>query len=496
MKQMTKHGQVGRAATTANMDRKTARKYLKLGKLPSELVTSRHWRTRKDPFADDWPTIVKLLEEAPALEAKTIFGVMRDRFPDRYADGQLRTLQRHVQRWRATSGPDKEVFFPQQHVPGEAAQLDFTHAKSLRVTIAGELFVHMLCVFTLPFSNWRWLTVSLTESMSAIRRGLQAALFKLMRIPAYLQTDNSTAATHRIGRDERTVAAAAGETVRHRPFNEDYLALMRHFGMKPRTIEVGESNQNGDVEASNGATKRLLEQALLVRGNRDFETVEAWERFAQDQLEKGNRQRGTRFQVELAAMKQLDVARLAEFTEVDVRVSEWSTVRIKACPYSVPSRLIGQKLVALVYQDRIEVQYAGVTQLITPRLREGQRRIDYRHIIWSLVQKPGAFERYRYREDLFPSLVFRRAYDAIVERRGSGTGSDLEYLRILHLAATHTESGVADILTATLAANAAVVADDVRDQIAHEPRAAVPVLEVPAVDLTTYDALLDRAVAS
>ncbi len=210
MEEMSKHGRIGDAAMKAGMDRKTARRYVQAGKLPSEMVAPRAWRTREDPFAEDWAEVVALLEATPELEAKTIFEVLEERHPGRYEAGQLRTLQRHVRQWRAEHGPDREVVLAQQHRPGEASQVDFTWATSLGVTIMGALFVHMLCVFTLPFSNWQWASVCLSESLSALRRGVQAALFQLGRVPAFNQTDNSTAATHRIP-DGKSVEADGGE---------------------------------------------------------------------------------------------------------------------------------------------------------------------------------------------------------------------------------------------------------------------------------------------
>jgi hypothetical protein len=500
MEEITKHGQVGRAAMKADMDRKTARKYIAAGKLPSEVREPRLWRTREDPFVEHWPTIVRMLEETPALEAKTIFDDLVAKHPGLYQDGQLRTLQRHVQRWRATEGPDREVFFAQEHRPGEAGQTDFTWATELRVTIGGAVFVHMLCVFVLPFSNWQWLTVCLSESMAALRRGLQAALFRLGRAPQFHQTDNSTAATHKI-----VVAPAPASDGQEptsstkRPFNAEYLALMRHFGMTPRTIEIGESNQNGDVEASHRALKHALEQALLLHGSRDFESREAWERFAQGVAEKGNRGRRDRLGQELAVMRAVDVARLPEFTETDVTVSEWSTIRIKNCAYSVPSRLINARVHVQIFDERIVVRLGAVVQLDVERLRgDGKVRIDYRHIIWSLVQKPGAFARYRYREELFPSVVFRRAYDAIVDAGGgqASVKADLEYLRILHLAATHLEADVEAALDLLLRERRPIRADAVKLLVTAETKIYVPELEAPKVDLTVYDTLLTKAVAS
>ena len=96
-----------------------------------------------------------MLSESPAFEAKTLFEVLVGKYPGRYDEGQLRTLQRRVKAWRAERGPDKEVILAQRHRPGEAAQTDFTWTTELAITIAGELFIHMLCVFVLPYSNWR-----------------------------------------------------------------------------------------------------------------------------------------------------------------------------------------------------------------------------------------------------------------------------------------------------------------------------------------------------
>jgi hypothetical protein len=163
MREMQKHGKVGVAAARSGMDRKTARKYLQKGKLPSELKAPRHWRTRESPIsAEDWAFAEALLCESPGLEGKTLFELLQERRPGVYGDGQLRTLQRRVKQWRATKGPDKEVFFAQEHRAGEAGQTDFTHGTELGVTICGAVFVHLLCHFVLPYSNWEWVTVCLS----------------------------------------------------------------------------------------------------------------------------------------------------------------------------------------------------------------------------------------------------------------------------------------------------------------------------------------------
>lgn len=485
MEEMSKHGQIGQAAMKADMDRKTARKYVATGKLPSELKQPRDWRTRPDPFEAHWPDIEARLRETPEFEAKTLFDLLQQQYPGRYEDGQLRTLQRHVKRWRAAHGPDREVVLAQQHRPGEAAQTDFTHATELAVTIAGQLFVHLLCVLVLPYSNWQWATVCLSESILALRKGVQRALFQLGRVPRYHQTDGSTAATHKI--PEGQAEHVEGN---QRPFNTEYVALMRHLGMTPRLIELGEKEQNGDVEASNGAIKRRLEQALLVRGSRDFESVDTWQAFIDETLRKANANRGRRVAEDLAAMRELDVAKLPEYIEEDLQVSEWSTVRVKHCAYSVPSRLIGEWVRVRVFEDRLEVRFADELQLACERLRgRNLHRIDYRHVIRSLVRKPGGFARYMYREEMFPSLVFRTAYDAIQAAR-PGTKGDLEYLRILHLAASTMEADVAAALAQLQTAGTPITVDAVKALTAPAAAIEVPALAAMPVDLTEYDALL------
>lgn len=479
MEEMTKHGRVGVAAMRAGMDRKTARKYIAAGKLPSELKQPRTWRTRKDPFEADWPWVREQLQKAPGLEAKTLFEALQERHPGRYQDGQLRTLQRRVKQWRAEHGPDKEVFFPQEHRPGEAAQLDFTHATSLGVTIMGVPFAHLLCHMVLPYSNWQHVTVCLSESFLALKRGLQAALFRLGRAPKWLQTDNSTAATHEL---------ATGK----RGFNEDYVDLVEHFGMKPRTIGIGKKEQNGDVEAAHGPLKRRIEQQLLLRGSRDFESVEAYERWLAKVFDRANRGRRERLEDELAVMEPVRATRLPEFIEKRVGVTSWSTIRVERCTYSVPSRLIGETLRVRVYEGHLDVFYGSRLQFQLERLRgREQHRIDYRHVIWSLVQKPGAFARYRYREELFPTTTFRRAYDAI-SGDGQSRESDLEYLRVLHLAAATIEEDVEAALAAMLAADEPITCDAVRARLAMEADVAVPELAPYEPVLGGYDELLEE----
>lgn len=483
MEEHSKHGKVGLASLKAGMDRKTGRKYLQSGTPPSTAARERKYRTRSDPFAEDWPELKAMFEEAPDLEVKAVFDWLIGRQPGKYEPGQLRTLQRRVKQWRATEGPAKEVFFRQDHRPGEALQTDFTSGRRLGVTIAGEPFDHLLCHPVLPYSNWEWVTVCRSESMMALRRGVQAALFQLGRVPAYHQTDNSTAATHELQTGKRG-------------FNQEYAAFVSHFGMKPRTIAVGQSHQNGDVEALNGALKRRLKQHLILRGSRDFESVDAYESWLWEIMRDGNRLRTRKVAEELGVMRPLSVGRLQEHRVERVRVTRESTIRIMHNTYSVPSRLRDEKVQVHVFDDRLEVFYGGLRRFTLERLLgRNKHRIDYRHIIWSLVQKPGAFSRYRYREELFPGLAFRQAYDALCEALGEGHRADVDYLRILHLAASVSETDVEVALELVLTERRVPRAALIKDLVAQPREPELPEMAVYQPDLGQYDDLLQEVMS-
>lgn len=477
MEAHAKTGKIGLAAMQSGMDRKTAAKYIKEGKLPSDLKKPRTWRTREDPFEAAWPRVAAALADAPELEAKALFEHLLATSPGEYEPGQIRTFQRRVQVWRAAEGPEKEIFFAQAHVPGEAMQTDFTWATELGITLAGEPFPHMLCHVVLPYSNWSAATICGSESIAALRDGIQNAVFRLGRIPRFNQTDNSTAATHAIGTGERR-------------FNQEYVDILDHLGMEPRTIGVGESEQNGDVEALNGALKRRLKQHLLLRGSADFEDRAAYATWLQNVLDAANALRGTRLRDELDAMRPLVASRLLAYTTEDPTVSSWSTIRIQHNSYSVPSRLIGETVQVRIFEDHLEVWYANTHQLTMERLRgRNGHRVDYRHLIFWLIRKPGAFRRYVYRDGLYPTVNFRRAYDALVASRQENK-ADLEYLRVLNLAATTMEHDVDVALGLLLEAGIPPVASAVRELIeASRPPQPAVALAPYTPDLASYDAI-------
>lgn len=473
------------AASAAAMSERTARKW-QSGPLPSETKEARTWRTRADPFVEVWTAEIEPLlmgDKEGQLEAKTIFAELCRKKPGVFEPGQLRTLQRRMREWRAERGPDKEVYFPQEHVPGRMASMDFTHATELGVTLAGVLFVHMFFELVLAYSGWRFVEMAFGETFEALVKGLQGGLWALGGVPHRIRQDNLSAATHELGK-------TGGRALTRR-----FAEVVEHYGFESSRIRPGESHENGVVEKAHHLLKSALLQALLLRGHRDFPSVEAYMSFVGRVVEERFHQgREARLAEERAALKPLPTCRMPEYTRVTVEVRKWSTIPVAGHIYSVPSRLIGHEIEARVYADVVEVRYANKTVETMPRLRgESAHRIDYRHVIWSLVRKPGAFAAYRYREDLFPSLVFRRAYDALRTRRGDR--ADVEYVRVLHLAASTGEHAVEQALTALLERGEAFDYAAVK-ALAQPTPPSVPELHIGVPDLKHYDALLAYGGAS
>jgi hypothetical protein len=465
------------AAAKAGMSEPTARKYRRAGQVPSQMKAPRHWRTRPDPFEEVWSEVEALVEHDPALQAKTVFEELTRRYPGRFEPGQLRTLQRRFRRWRALHGPEREVYFPQVHRPGEQAQSDFTAMGALAIVVGGVRFVHLLYHFVLTYSNWESVTVCRSESFEALSEGLQTALWRLGGVPLEHRTDNLSAATHEL------------RNSRGRGYTARYSALLEHYDLRASRNTPGRAHENGDVESSHRGLKGAIDQRLRLRGSREFESLEAYRDWLEALVAERNATRVTRLAEERAVLRALPARPLPVARELQATVSRSSTIRVVGKTYSVPSRLRGERVQVRLFATEVEVSYANEQVVRLPRLSgQAAQHIDYRHIVHSLVRKPGAFRRYAYQEALFPSLVFRRAYDTLLER--DDTWADLEYVRILHLAATTMESSVAAVLEALLSERLAPTFEAVRERIAPPAPALCPELRVLAPDLSAYDRLI------
>jgi Mu transposase, C-terminal domain len=484
MSEYEKTGKIIVSALKADVHPQTARKYIQAGMCPAGLQKPHTWRTRPDPLEKVWPKAAAMLRDAPELEAKTLFEYFLNLPEGDLQECHLRTFFRRVRHWRATQGPEREVFFAQERHPGQLLQLDWTHATELNVRIHGEPLDHLFCQCVLPYSDWQWATRCLSESFLSLVAGLQAALKRLGKCPRYLGTDNSSAATHEL-------EAMPG---RSRGYNSEYLELCTHYDLTPVTINVDCPHEHGDVESLNRHLKRRLDQHLILRGSRNFATLEEYDRFVERVLNSANARRQQRLAQELACMRTLPVSEMAEYREYSPVVSSQSLIRVRKHAYSVPSRLIGHTLRVELYESRLKVYLGREFLFDLPRLR-GDRGalVDFRHVIVPLLRKPGAFINYRHREALYPSPVFRTAHDRLVCDHGERPGV-VEYLQVLKLAAEASVDAVEGLLKEKLAAGGKWRAKDLRDTLAPPAR---KVIELPGLtpDLNAYDALLEKEVA-
>ncbi len=471
------------AAAKADFSERSARRLQQAGMPPSGRRHPRRYRTREDPLAEVWEReLVPLLEACPRLQATSLLSELQRRYPEDYPDTLLRTVQRRVAHWRAVHGPERELIFRQDHPPGWQGLSDFTDGAKLGVNLAGAPFPHLLYHFRLAYSGWEHAKAIVGgESYPALAEGLQEALWQLGGAPHEHRTDRLSAAYRNLDRDAQVDAAKA------------YADFCRHYGMQATRNNPGLAHENGAIEGAHGGLRRRLADALALRGSSDFEDLAAYQRFIQEVVSRANRRRRKAVEIELAALKPLPARRTCDFTPASVTVTTSGTVRIRGVLYSVPSRLVGCRLKAHIYDDRI-VCYLGTSEVITlSRLRvadhnDRPRQIDYRHVIGSLVRKPQAFRRYLFKEDLFPTPAFRAAWQAIDQALEPRQACRV-YVGLLHLAAQHDcEADLAQALQTILGNDQLPDLDQLRDRFIPKPPAIE--VEVAPPDVTLYDSLL------
>jgi hypothetical protein len=384
------------------------------------------WKTRADPFADVWESeLVPLLSVSPKLEARTLLEELQRRYEGQYPDALLRTLQRRVRQWKAVSGPSKEIIFRQNHPPGWQGISDFTDADKLDVTIRKEPFLHRLYHYRLSYSGVEYAQVIQGgESFTALAEGLQNAFWATGGVPETHRTDSLSAAYKNCSDKTKE------------EFTEAYIALCEHYGTEPTRNNKGIAHENGSIESPNGHCKNRLEQALMLRESRDFDSLDEYKAFVREIIMRSNRRVEKALVEERAFLKPLPERKACDYTEERARVTSSSTIAIKKVTYSVPSRLIGMIIKVHLYDDRLECYVGGDPVATIRRLRKhkASHLIDYRHVIGTLVRKPQAFRNYIYRDQMFPTFAFRQAWECLDKELDSRKACQ-EYVKILHEAA-------------------------------------------------------------
>ena len=450
---------------------------------PPSSKKNRRGRRRPDPLAGIFDEeIVPMLKRTPGLRAVALYEELMRRHPE-LGSGIRRTLERRVREWRAIHGPEQEIVFRQTHPPGQLGLSDFTDASGLAVTVVGESLDHRLYHFRLAYSGFSHAHVVLGgESFTALAEGLQHALWTLGGAPREHRSDSLSAAYRNLDRDQREDATAR------------YTGLCAHYGMAPTRNNPGESHENGSVEGPHGHLKRALEDALLLRGSRDFDTLGDYRAFVDEVVGRRNARLRVRIDAERAVLRPLPPRRTEDFDTIRVHVTSSGGFMLRRVFYSVPSRLVGHQLTVRLYDDRLEL-FLGTTALMA--LPRGRARpdgrtghvIDYRHVIHSLRRKPMALRNLVYRDQVFPREAYRRAFEALLEAKGERTAcrDTVALLALAHERAC--EAALADAIQTGLDAGTLPDPAALAARFTTAP-CAVPEVRVHLGSLADYDVLL------
>lgn len=470
MKFLTEGKSLELAAAKSGMNKKTAKKYRDLEKLPRETKKKRSWQTRKNPFEKEWNEIENFLENNEKVEAKSIFEYLQKKYPGKFQEGQVRTLQRKIKQWKIKNGPKKEVFFSQEHKPGFLGQVDFTNMNKIGITIQYQKFDHLLFHFVLTFSNWEFVKICFSESYESLSDGLQSALFNLGKAPKEVQTDRLSAAINNFSNEKE--------------FTDKYAALLRYYKINGRKTQAYSPHENGDTEQAHYRLKKAIEQALIFRGNKNFDSVEEYQKFLKNLIKQRNLSRQKKVKEEIPFLIDLPEKILKDCRIIELKVGKSSTIRVLQNTYSVPSRLIGVKIKVHIYANKLELFYGEEKMYSMPRIiGKNKHKINYHHIIHSLVRKPGAFENYRYKADLFPNSFFRMSYDSLGGKK---------YLQVLFLAYEEGEDKVTEALKFLIQQEKEIELNSIKELVKQKIKT-IPEDTIKIIDLKEYDNLLKGA---
>lgn len=410
------------AAAKAGISERSARRIDKQSEQSAS--NKRQWRTRKDPLESIWDTtVVPLLQGDETLTPVGIFDHLCEFHTDKFSPSSRRTLERRIHKWRALHGSNKDVMFLQTHEYGALGITDFTHVKS-PVTIANEPLKHMYFHYRMPASGWAYAQVIYGgESFSAFSDGLQNAFKAAGGVPKEVRTDSLSAAYRNHSNDDDLTER----------FNE----LVTHYGFKATRNNRGVAHENGAIESPHGHLKSQVEQALKIRGSYAFKTREAYELFVSDIVTRRNRRISDKYLSEQRQLQALPRMMSVNYTEHYLTVSRTSTIALKRVTYSVPSRLVGSRLLVRLYDSRLELFYGTdfiqELQRVYASKNSRARSISYLHLIDALVKKPLAFRHSQLRDDLLPDDNYKAIW-AYVNKSLLADEASYYMVKLLHLA--------------------------------------------------------------
>jgi hypothetical protein len=476
---------VASIARRLKMSEKTVRTYRDSDRLPSQTSRpERAYRTRQDPLAVFWNQIELLLEQDPRLKPYAILDWLKQKHNP--ADGDpcvtdsiRRTLERRIQSWKLKHGVSQDVKFPQTHHAADVIAFDFVVMNSLKVTVGGKTKDHMMFHAVFTYSNWEYVHLCHSESFEALSTGLQDALHRAGGVPQRVRSDSLSAAVNNLSSDKE--------------FATQYRDLLEHYGVRGHRINVRKPHENGDVESSHGHFKDALDQALRLRGSREFATVNDYLSFVRQIVNRRNASRDKRFREECAAFGPLPAQRRGTSTSVFVTVSSDCVIRVKRNSYSVDSKYIGLRVEIRIHQDHLELWYRNECLERMPRQYGSDKEaIDFRHVIDSLVRKPGAFINYKYVNHMYPTTRFRMAYDRFRKTMADDLAIK-QYLKLLYAAKHEGLDIVDDTLRVCLSTDEVFQAADALARVARKQQLPAPTdVSVESPDLSEFDSLFQH----
>ncbi len=200
--------------------------------------------------------------------------------------------------------------------------------------------------------------------------------------------------------------------------------------------------------------------------------------------------------LERASLSALPIHKTADYTEVVATVHSTGTIEVKRTTYSVPSRLKGEKLRVHVYDDRLECYLGSRLVIKLPRIysiNKGARarKIDYRHLIDSLVRKPQAFRFSQLREDILPTSAYKKIW-SYLEKEVGGILSCKIIVGLLSIAAKYNcEEALSNIVCAQIEKNITPDLDKVKAIFCNGAQKKVLIdVEIIQHKLCDYDDLL------
>ena len=331
----------------------------------------------------------------------------------------------------------REVFVPLTYRPGDLAEVDFFE---VLIDVDGTRRKAWLFLMRLMYSGRDFAWIYERQDQISFLDGHVRAFAHFGGAPARVAYDNLRAAVVRI--------LVGGE----RRLTARFTALASHYLFEPCFCRPGEGHDKGGVE-SRGKAVRLqalvpIPSAAMLSAINDTLLARMDARL-DSKRDAAGLTIGARFAEESCHFRLALTPFTAETTTV-ATVSPRALIRCEGAAYSVPCRWSGLDVVVRVGATTVTIVGREGQQIAHPRMRFGQRSIDYRHYLPELARKPQALRQ------VLPELLrdlgapFPAIWEQLHPAHGPREAARL-FAKIIGALETHGATTVVPALTAALA---------------------------------------------